>query len=346
VGSANNMATTHSHLDAPELAAPPAKLRRARAVGSGLRLHQLSGVYVFVVIVIVFSYLAPETFPTIDNVRIVAGQQALTAMLAIALLIPFAAGVFDLSAANMMAFSAILCAELQTKVGMPILGAMAITLLAGLAVGCINAFLVVRLRVDSFIATLGMTSVLLAMGYIVTGSQDVVSGISPGLLKVGRFRVPGLDVQASVLFLIVLAAVIWYVLDRVPFGRYLYAIGDNPRAARLSGLRVDRITAASLIISALLATLIGFALLGQIGVASLNAGAPYLLPTISAIFLGSTQIKPGRMNVPGTLVAIFVLAAGVKGLQLTISAPWVSDLFVGVTLLLAVALAVKDRRAG
>jgi ribose transport system permease protein len=341
--TANDMARDRTGVEPEAPGEPPRSV--IRGFGNGLRLNQLSGVYVFVIIVVVFSIITPSTFFTVANVRIVASQQALTAMLALGLLIPFAAGVFDLSAPNMMAFSAILCAQLQSIEGWPIWLAMIATMFAGLIVGSINAFLVVRLRVDSFIATLGMTSVLLATGYIVTGSKDVVSNISPGLLAMGRYKIPGLQVQSSVLFMLGLAAVLWYVLDRVPFGRFLYAVGDNPRAARLSGLRVDRITAASLIISSLSATLIGFVYLGQIGVASLTAGSPYLLPVISAIFLGSTQIKPGRMNVPGTLIAIFVLAAGVKGLQLTISASWVSDMFVGVTLLLAVALAVKDRQA-
>jgi ribose transport system permease protein len=222
--------------------------------------------------------------------------------------------------------------------------AIVITLLAGLLVGSINAFIVVRLNVNAFIGTLAMTAVLHAIGYWITGSQDVTTGFSQTFLDVGRYRVPFFGVSSAVLFMLGMAIVLFYFLERVPLGRYIYATGANPQAAKLSGIRSDRVMAGSFLVSALLATIVGIVYVAQVGTASLEAGPPYLLPAFSAVFLGATQIVPGRFNVIGTLVAVYLLATGVKGLQLTVAAPWVNDLFVGGALIIAVALAERGRR--
>ena len=116
--------------------------------------------------------------------------------------------------------------------------------------------------------------------------------------------------------MIVLAIIIYIVIEYLPVGRYLYASGGNPQAARLAGVRVNRVVFGSLVASSLVAGITGVVLAARIGTASPDIGPSYLLPAFSAVFLGSTQIKPGRVNVIGTLVAIYLLATGVKGLQL------------------------------
>jgi ribose transport system permease protein len=141
-----------------------------------------------------------------------------------------------------------------------------------------------------------------------------------------------------------IAAVMWYVLDYRQLGRYLYATGSNADAARLAGVRVRRLSSIALMVSALVATIAGVIFLMRIGSTSLDAGTPYLLPAFAAAFLGATQFKEGNVNVPGTLVAVYVLATGVKGVQLLGSPFWVDDLFNGCALIIAVALAVRSGR--
>jgi ribose transport system permease protein len=125
----------------------------------------------------------------------------------------------------------------------------------------------------------------------------------------------------------------------------MYAAGSNPAAARLAGLSVMRLQWGALVISGMLASLAGIVLTMQLGASSFGAGDSYLLPAYAAAFLGSTQIKPGRFNVVGTLVALYLLAIGVKGLQLRYpSLPWIANLFQGLALIIAVALGVVAKR--
>ena len=137
-----------------------------------------------------------------------------------------------------------------------------------------------------------------------------------------------------------LSFIAWWFLDHTPAGRYLYAIGGNVEAARLSGVRTNRWIWTSLTISGTVAGVAGV-LFASLSGPSLGFGQTLLLPAFAAVFLGSTQLSPGRFNVWGTLLAIFVLATGATGLQLLSGAQWVSDLFNGLALIGAVALAVN-----
>ena len=129
----------------------------------------------------------------------------------------------------------------------------------------------------------------------------------------------------------ILAFVLWWLTAHTPAGRYLFAIGGNTEAARLSGVRVERYTALALILSAVIAAFAGV-MFSSLNGPSLNFGGTLLLPAFAAAFLGSTQLTPGRFNVWGTLLAIYVLATGVQGLQLVSGASWLSDMFNGVAL--------------
>jgi ribose transport system permease protein len=217
-----------------------------------------------------------------------------------------------------------------------------VTVLTGAAIGAVNGMIVTRLHVSSFIATLGMSSILLAGAFWITNGRTIVSGFSAQFLEAGRKQPFGIPLP--VFYLLGVALILWYVLEYTPIGRYFYASGANPVASRLAGLQVDRLIFQSLVISGGLAALAGVILTAKLGVASPDVGSPYLLPAFSAAFLGSTQIRPGRVNVLGTLVAVYLLAIGVKGLELGGSPPYVDDLFNGVALITAVALAARTSR--
>jgi ribose transport system permease protein len=132
-------------------------------------------------------------------------------------------------------------------------------------------------------------------------------------------------------------------LAHTPAGRYLYAIGGNPDAARLSGVRVDFWSAVGLLFSGGVGGLAGVLFVSQAG-PSLSFGPPLLLPAFAATFLGSTQLRPGKFNVWGTLLAIYVLATGVQGLELISGKVWLSQMFNGVALVVAVAIAGSSAR--
>lgn len=316
------------------VAQPPG--RRKLSLG----LDNYSGLYVWALVIIAFSIWEPTTFPTLLNVRVLAGNQAITAILALSLVVPVAAGVFDLSVAGILGFALMAVAWLQQEHVNAVLSVVLVVAF-GAVIGMVNGLIVVRLHVDSFITTLGMSSILAAAAYAVSGGQQITGVFSSTFENLGQRLVGGIPI--TFIYMIVLAAVLWYVLEYTSVGRYIYAAGGNPQAARLAGVRVERLIFSSFLTSGTLAALAGVILAAQIGTADVSSGPPYLLPAFAAVFLGATQIRAGRVNVIGTLVAIFLLATGVTGLQLAGAPVYVEDLFNGAALIVAVALAVRSR---
>jgi ribose transport system permease protein len=320
----------------PEEGGAPAPVRRKLVVGLGL--DRFSGLYVWAALILIFSLWVPSLFDTATNARIIAGSQAITAMVAMGLIVPVACGAFDLSIAGTLGVSTCLVVWFQANHHGWGLG-IVVALLFGILVGLVNSLVVVRLHVDSFIGTLGMSSVLLAVTEWVTNGSQIANGISPSFTAIGQNQVIGLPLP--VFYMVALAIVLWWLLEYTPVGRYLYGIGGNPQAARLAGIRVGRITTGAFVLSGLVSAFSGVILAAELGSASPDVGGPYLLPAFSAVFLGATQIRPGRVNVLGTLIAIFLLATGVKGLQLAGAPSYVNDLFNGAALIIAVALAAR-----
>jgi ribose transport system permease protein len=310
---------------------------RKRSITS--RVAPFSALFVWAGIVLLFSLLVPDTFPTTANLRIILSNEAISAIVALGLLLPLAAGRYDLSIGGVMSISVAVSGSLMANSGWSPAAAIAATLLLGAFIGAINGFVIVRLGVDSFIATLGMSSILGALTYRLLDGQDIVAGIPTGFKEIGQEKL--FTIPLPVFYMAAIALVLYFILEHTPLGRYLYATGSNADATRLAGIPVDRYIFLSLIASAFLASLAGVILTAKIGTAPVDAGMPYLIPAFAAALLGSTQIKMGRVNVLGTLVAIYLLATGVKGLELKYpNNPWIDDLFQGVALIIAVALSV------
>lgn len=303
-----------------------------------LGLDRFSGLYLWALFIVVFGVWTPHLFLTMSTVHAVASEQAVIGIVAIAVLVPLAAGQYDLSVGATANLTGITAVVLQDSYHFPAAVAVLAALGVGLVVGAVNAAVVVWLGVSSFIATLGMGTILAAIEVIVSANSQPPPPPSPGWSKFTQVSVGGF--QIIVVYLLVLAVLVWWLLAHTPAGRYLYAIGGNPDAARLSGVRVGRWTGVSLILSAGIAGLGGVFFVSQAG-PSLSFGATLLLPAFAAVFLGSTQLQPGKFNVWGTLIAIFVLATGVQGLQLVSGAQWLNDMFDGVALIIAVALAIR-----
>lgn len=304
---------------------------------------RFSGLYLWALFIVVFGIWTPDLFLSADTARSIASSQAIVAMLGIALLIPLAAGAYDLSIGATINLSAVLAAWLQTDQGWGMWSAILVAVLSGTAIGVINGFVVVRLHVNSFIATLGMATIVGAVITIVTDQSQPLPPTSSTWLNLTQYKYFG-GVQVVVLYLLLLALVVWWFLDHTPAGRYIYATGGNPEAARLSGVQVGKWTWLSLILSGTIAAIAGV-FYSSLSGPSLTFGSALLLPAFAAAFLGSTQLKPGRFNVWGTLIAVYVLATGVKGLQFVTGVQWLNEMFNGVALIVAVAFAVWRQRA-
>ncbi len=319
------------------MTAAPTKLRVPR----GLGFDRFSGLYLLGLFIVVFSIWEPKLFPTMSTLHSVAANKAISGILALAILVPLVAGVYDLSVGATINITAIIAVKL-VKDGRGIPVAILIAVLVGALIGVVNGFIVVRLKVNSFITTLGMGSIISAFQVIVTKNRQPLPPNLPSWNNLTQTTVFGF--QIVVLYLLVIAAFVWWVLACTPAGRYLYAIGSSPDAARLSGVRVNRFTWLSLVASGTLAGIAGV-LFGSLAGPSLSFGGSLLLPAFAAVFLGSTQITPGRFNVWGSVLSIYVLAVGVRGLGLVTDVQWLDPMFSGVALIAAVAVALARQRA-
>jgi ribose transport system permease protein len=306
-------------------------------------LDRFSGLYLAAAFIAVFGIWTPGTFLTGSTLHSVADGQAVTAMLGIAVLIPLATGVFDLSVGSTVNITAVVVTILQTRDGQSIGVSIAVAVAIGILVGLINGFLVVVLHLNSFIATLGMATVIEAVQEIISAESQPLPPDSSAWLSMTQHQVFGF--QVVFFYMILLALIAWWVMSFTPAGRYMFAVGGNAEAARLSGIRVGKWTWWSLIASGTIAGVAGV-FYASLNGPSLTFGAGLLLPAFAAAFLGSTQLTPGRFNVWGTVLAVYVLAIGVKGLQLVSGVQWANDMFNGVALIVAVAFAVwRQRRA-
>lgn len=309
---------------------------------SALSFRNVSALYVFVAIFITFALWVPETWLDVDTWKALLDSQAVTALLAIGLVIALASGAFELAIGAELGFGAILVAWALAEFGLPVVPAIALTLLAGLAIGLLNGLLVVKARIDSFIATLGVSSILLATIAWVSSSQQIL-GLGESFQTLGTTEILG--VTLPVFIMLAIASLAWYVLARTPTGRRIYATGGNVAAARLAGVRTELVIVGSLMACAAIAVFAGVLVSARLGTGDPTIGPAYLLPAFSAAFLGSTQFRGGRFNIWGTVLAVYVLAAGVKGLQLAGAPIWIPDLFNGAALLIAVGMARYQRSA-
>jgi len=299
---------------------------------------RFSGLYLWALFIVVFGIWTPSEFLTASTLHSVAAQQAVTGMIGLAVLVPLAAGLYDLSVGATANVSGILSVVLMNSHHWAVVPAVVAGIIVAMAIGAVNSLVVVKLGVNSFIATLGMGSVLAAVEVIISANSQPIPPTSAAWNNLTQTTVGGF--QIVVLYLIILAILLWWLLAHTPAGRYLYAIGGNAEAARLSGVRINRSSTLALLTSATIAGLAGV-LFSSLNGPSLDFGPTLLLPAFAAAFLGSTQLHPGKFNVWGTLLAIYVLATGVQGLQLVSGASWLSDMFNGVALIVAVALSVK-----
>lgn len=307
------------------------------------KLHprNIGVVYLYVIIWAVFGSWVPETWLTWLTHRSVLNQQAILMIVALGLLLPLASGVFDLALGATISASAVTVSWAIVTKHWPIPVAIALALFVGFVVGNVNGFLVVKVKIDSFIATLGMSSVLTAYGIWLSDNRSIL-GFPDSYKRLATSL--GAGINKTVLYALVVAVVLWFVLEHTPFGRYLFATGGGRESARLAGVQVDRYQWGALVASAMFSSLGGILLAAQYGSTQAQSGAPYLLPAFAAAFLGATQFKR-RFNVWGTILAVFTLQSGVKGLQLAgVADLWVESLFFGVALIVAVGFSTYRKK--
>ncbi|GAA3076929.1 ABC transporter permease [Streptosporangium carneum] len=312
------------------------------------RLGERYGLVLLLGAVCLFFSVLPASspaFPTTANLQAVLGNIAVVSVLGIAAIFPLVGGHFDFSVAATSLVSSIACAALLSDHHVPLPVGVAGGLLAGLAVGVVNATLVAALRLNAFIVTIGTATLLPGVVQWYTGGVGITRDIAQPLRDLGSGTWLGLPRVIWPVAAVIAAC--WFVLGQTAVGRRLHAVGGNPSAARLVGISVTRMSFLAFVISGGLAGVAGVLLTARNGGGLVNSGVDLLFPALAAVFLGGTAIDPGRYNVLGTVVGALFVALSVSGLTLAGAADWVPDVFNGVALVVAVAIStLLARRRG
>lgn len=297
----------------------------------------------FVLLIVIFSVQLPDTFATAANWRAIATSQSVLAVAAMALMLPLITGRFDISTGGIIGLCSIVTAAAMANFDLPLVAAIALALLTGLAIGAFNGLLVAYLGVNSIIATLGVSIILAGVVQAYTKGTPISSGLSPSLTELSASTLAGIPV----LFLVMLAigVVTSVVLNQTTLGRSMVATGANETSARLNGMPVRRIVLTSFALAGLLAGAAGVLQVAAQGNGNPQVGGiAFILPALAAVFLGATTLRPGTYNVAGTVLGLFFIGVAVSGLAIMGVQPWVTDVFNGAAVVIAVTLSAQFRR--
>lgn len=319
------------------LAPDPRRSRSSRTTNLVTDYLERFGLPILFVALIVLFSVHPDSgalFTSSPNVRQLLVNQVVTGVVALAMVVPLTAGYFDLSVPAVAGVASVSFAQLAGPMGYPvwvgIVGALALALVSG----CVTGFLVAGLRLNGFIVTLGLYILIQGLLQWFTEGQTISEGLPDWVGEWGSEVWLGLPRPFWVL--IVVALVVWYALMHLPRGRELESIGSNERAAHLVGIRVGRNIFLGFLASAALAGIAGILITIRSGSADPTSGPGFLFPALAAVFLGATCIRPGRYNVWGTLIGVYVLAVAVNGFTLLGADSWVTPVFNGGALIGAV----------
>jgi ribose transport system permease protein len=318
---------------------------QGRRLAEFFSFGNIGAVYVWLVIIAVFWIWVPNTFPNSQTLKSVLNDSAVTGLVALALTVPLTARIFDLSVTANVGFCNMFVAYLLAKTGMSFGFAIVLTLAAAMTVGLVNVIVVVGLKIESFIGTLATGALIGAATTLVSNGTPINSGrISGSFSDIAGTQILGLTIP--VFYMLLVATAIWFVLEHTGTGRRLYATGFNVDAARLAGIKTRRLQALTLMVSSLIAGIVGIVLTSRIGAGSPGVGPPYLLIGFAAAFLGATQLKHGRFNAWGTVIAVLLLGTGTEGLSIAAAPIWAPEVFTGVVLIASLAVTGFQRRGG
>jgi ribose transport system permease protein len=303
-----------------------------------LAVRNIGAVYVWLMIVLLFSLISPSTFATLQTGKSVLNQYAITGMVGLSVIVPLAAGVYDLSIGSIVGITGVLAAYLLEKTSMSPVVVGLVVIAACVVIGLCNALVVAGLKVNSFIATLGTGAILTAITTALSGGEVITGRIGNGFSKLATTSFGG--IQIAVVYLLVIMVVLGYWLERTQSGREIYATGFDAETARLTGAPVTRIVTLSFVTSAVISGFAGMVLAAQVASGSPDVGQTYLIPAFSAAFLGATQLRGGRFNAWGTVIGVLLLGTGNVGLLISGGPTWTPNLFEGCVLIAAVALSV------
>ena len=300
-----------------------------------------------VLLVLAFS-LTNAAFHTMSNAVTIALQTSAIAFIGLGATLTIITAGIDLSLGSVLALAGV-AAALAAQAGVPVPLAMLAGVLTGALCGAINGLVVTRLKLPPFIATLGMMMIARGVALQITGARPV-SGLPESFGTLGNgslFRIveegangfprvvfPG--IPYPVILMVILAVAVAIMLGRTPFGRHLYAIGSNEEAARLSGVKVDRVKTGAYILSGAMAGVAGIVLMSRLVTGQPNEGIAYELDAIAAAVIGGTSLAGGLGTISGTIIGAFIIGILRNGLNMNGVSFFIQMIIIGVVIIATV----------
>jgi len=328
--------------DAEVRASRSGLLGRAGDVNWWWIVGRYGAIVVLVAMIATFAIIEPGSFATSSNAIQILNQSALTAIVAMGLTFVLAAGDFDLSVGYATSFGGVLVAGLIQRNGLTIPLAIVLVLVAGAIIGLVNGLIVTRVGVNALITTLGVGTIVVGINYAYTNGDPVTINNPTSFIALTFNKLFGVPYPVYVMF--GLAILLWIVLNRTTLGQSIQAVGGNPEAARLSGIRVDRVRVAAFVIAGACAAASGVLLTSLTGSGAVDGGDSYLLSAFAASFFGSAVLRDGQFHIVGTLLGVLTVSVGFNAIALLGLNTYAEYVFQGGLLILAVGVGTIARR--
>ena len=282
-----------------------------------------------------------DRFLTFFNLANILQQISILGIVGAGLTFGFAAKEIDLSVGYTVGLGGIV-APLMLINDYSLAVVILAVLLAGLLVGIVNGLLVTKVGIPSLIATLATGSILFGINFLTTGGRAIYGGLPDAYIWLGQGRVFGVPILAF--FMLIAVGFAWFAMERTVFGRYIYAVGGNQKAAELSGIRVNYYRIASLALVSIFAVLAGLLLAARLGSGQPNVGERFLLDGLATVFIGMTMFRPGTATVIGTFCGALFIGVINNGLNLIGMDTYIQSIVKGIIILVAVAVVSRTTK--
>jgi len=299
-------------------------------------------IFVIVIAVFIFMSFASPIFLTKGNMLALLLSLSIESVIAVGMANLMVSGAFDMSVGSVLGFTGVIIA-MMLRAGIPVPIAVVLTLAVGVAIGMWNGFIVAKLRINAFVTTLSTLSIFRGLTFVFTKGRNI-AGLPHSFKMIGQARIWG--IQLPIIYAIVLIIIGDIMLRNSRFLRQSYYIGGNEKAARLSGIKVDRMLIFNYALTALLAAFAGIIFTGRMGSASTQAGVGWELRVITAVILGGASLRGGVGTVFGAFLGVFLMALISNALTLLGVDVYWQQFVVGTVLITAVVLDTLGRSRG
>lgn len=305
--------------------------------------------FVVLIALLVFFSVFTQNFLAWNNMVNIMQATAVNGVLGVAVTFVIISGGIDLSVGTMMTLTAVVAGLILTNLGLPLPVGIAGALLAGAAMGAVSGTAVAKLKIPPFIATLGMMQIARGLALVFSGARPIYFNDTPnyGLLSPESsisLLIPGLEIPNGVFIMFAVAILASIILNRTLFGRYIFALGSNEEAARLSGVNVDFWKILTYALSGMICGVAGLLISSRLNSAQPALGLGYELDAIAAVVIGGTSLSGGRGTVLGTIIGAFIMSVLTNGLRIMgVQEEW-KIVVTGVIIIVAVFVDIMLRR--